>query len=108
MDDYKNIQKMIEDMEREIKALKCSHSIASDIRMFKSVFFSENVTDPITITYKDGENAIISDFYGNSMITIGAIHNNQQTIYSNHTSSIIPGWISFDVCSTRPILSITQ
>lgn len=103
MDDYKDIQAMLENMEREIKALKCSHSIAADIRMFTGWYYITNYDTPIIITYEDGENEIMTDIYGEGA-ALSTISNNQQKVFiaGNEYGTII------FVCSTRPILSITQ
>lgn len=105
MDDYKDIQAMLENIEREIKALKCSHSIATDIKAFEGYFYTREFDKPIIITYEDGQNAIITDVYG-SVNGLSAVNNNQQRVYIKYDSSSTI--IDFFVCSTRPILSITQ
>ena len=105
MDDYKDVQKLIEDMEREIKDLKCSHSIVTDIRMFTDWFSTQDMDTPVVITYEDGQNAIITDVYGD-VNGLSTITNNQQRVFlksDQYSQSSV-----FRVCSTRPILSITQ
>ena len=102
MDDYKKIQDMIAEMEREIIDLKTSHSIAPVVKTFYDSI-TPSSTDPITISYGEGENDIITDVYTDADAVLGEVSDNTQQIFFSSQASL-----DVIVVSTRPILSITQ
>lgn len=103
MDNYKDIQQLLENLEREIKDLKCSHSIVGDVKMFVSSFIPDNSSPYVVVNYDEGDNDIISDFYG-TIMTASKIINNSQKVFLPQNEA----HYEVIVCSTRPILSISQ
>lgn len=102
MDDYNNIQQLLEQLEREIIDLKTAHSNSPVVKTFSGSITPES-TDPITITYESGNNDIISDSYTYSDSILGVVSDNAQSMYYSGQASL-----PVTVVSTRPILSITQ
>lgn len=102
MEDYKNVQGLLENLEREIIDLKTSHSVSPVVGTFYASI-TPSSTSPITITYEDGANAIITDIYSDATAILGTVSSNTQTIYFSSQAAT-----KLTVVSTRPILSITQ
>lgn len=102
MDDYKNLQALIEDLEREIIDLKTSHKASPVVKTFySSITPSSNA--PITITYGDGNQDIITDIYADAAVILSDVSGNTQTMYFTAQAPV-----EVQVVSTRPILSIEQ
>lgn len=102
MDDYKDIQHLLEDIEREIIDLKTAHSISPVVKTFYGSILPSSLS-PITITYEDGVNDIITDVYTDADAVLGVVSSNTQQIYFSSQAAV-----DVIVVSTRPILSITQ
>lgn len=100
--DNKNVQELLQEIEREIKDLKVAASIPPTVKTYWATFIPSS-TSPITITYGEGRQPIISMPYSWYSSIMGNIQNNTQVILH---SSQTP--LELTVVSTRPILSITQ
>lgn len=102
MEDSKDLQQLIKEMEREILALKIAAMKSPEVRTFW-VSYTTSGTSNITITYEDGDQPIITNAYSWGNISLGPVSNNTQTLFY-YGQADIDIWI----VSTRPILSITQ
>lgn len=102
MNDYKDLQSMLIDMSREIRDLKTAHSMSPSVKTFFATIEPQS-TQPITITYKPGNNDIITDIYTDADAVLGSVNNNVQKVYF---SSQAP--VDVIIVSTRPIVSVTQ
>lgn len=102
MEDYETLQQLLEQLEREIKDLKTSHSLSPSVKTFSSTI-TPTSTGTLTITYSVGQSPIISDSYTYSNSILSTISNNTQKLFYNGQASM-----PVMVASTRPILSITQ
>ena len=102
MDNYKDLQEMLIDMSREIRDLKTAHSLSPSVKTFYATI-TPTSTNPITITYGDGNNDIITDVYTDSDALLGVVNSNTQKInfFSQAQVDVI-------VASTRPIISLAQ
>ena len=102
MDDSKDIQQLIIQMEREIHDLKTAARKSPVVKTFWKTYTTQGRSD-ITITYEDGQQPIITNAYSWANIELGPVVNNQQTLFYEGQADI-----NIWIVSTRPILSITQ
>lgn len=102
MEGYKDIQHLLEDMEREIIDLKTAHKASPAVKTFQASITPSSL-DPITITYESGTNAIITDVYTDADAVLGELSGNTQQIFFSSQAAL-----DVVVVSTRPILSIEQ
>ena len=102
MNDYNKLDTMLLEMKREILNLKTAHNMSPFVRTFYATI-EPSSTQPITITYDDGDNDIITDVYTDADAVLGAVSSNTQKLYF---SSQAP--LEVTVVSTRPIISLVQ
>lgn len=100
--DSKNVQELLEIIEREIKDLKVASAIAPTVKTYW-LTYTPTSTNPIIITFKDGKQPILAVAYGFYSSIMGNINDNTQKLlhYSATPLELV-------ITSTRPILSISQ
>lgn len=99
------IQKEIEELERELRALKCPQGTINNVQSYSASIL--NPSSKVRITYSDGNNDIITSIYligtaeTNKVLT--RVKNNIQYILITEDALGIDG---YRIVSTRPVLSV--
>ena len=101
MDKAKDYQKLVQTMEREVRALKTAQNVGASIKCYYYSYTPTAVTT-LTITYASGTQPIISQVYteGGDAV-LGSVDGVEQKLYFYaQTSSEV------QIVSTRPILNV--
>ena len=100
MDKAKDLQKLVKEMEREVRALKTACDVGASIKCYYYSYTPTAVTT-LTITYATGTQPIIAQAYTEGDVVLGAVDGvNQKIFFTAQTSSEII------IVSTRPVVSV--
>ena len=100
MDKAKDYQKLVEEMERELRAFKTAQDVGASVKCYYYSYTPSAITT-LTITYDSGTQPIISQVYSEGDAVLGEVSGTTQKLFfTAQTSSEIL------VVSTRPIVNI--
>lgn len=102
MDRNGDFDTTIINMDRELRNLKTAHNVGASVAPYYYQFRPTSLA-PITITYGNGKQNIITQVFADGDVILRPVIDNTQTLFiSAQTSTNI--WL----VSTRPITSVVQ
>lgn len=101
MDDF---SKKIIELERMVHDLKVFKKVPPTVDFYSATFTPTNLVYPVVITYREGEQPLIADFYSTVLTTMPgeAVDNVQKVALRGQAAGALT------IEANRPILSITQ